>query len=238
MKKRGELTKKQQKGVAAAAIVIFLLVMTALFVFAGIPMVRFASEPEKFRAWVDERGVLGRLTYMGMVILQIVVAIIPGEPLEIVGGYAFGAVEGTILCLAAATLGSLLVFWLVRRFGAPLVEVFFPPEKIQKLRFLKTSPKRDFIFLVIFMVPGTPKDLLCYFAGLTDMKLSLWVLLCSLGRIPSIITSTIGGSALGSQRYWFAAAVFAGTLVVSALGLWLYSRIQKKYASHYGGKTE
>ena len=178
MKKRGELTKKQQKGVAAAAIVIFLLVMTALFVFAGIPMVRFASEPEKFRAWVDERGVLGRLAYMGMVILQIVVAIIPGEPLEIVGGYAFGAVEGTILCLAAATLGSLLVFWLVRRFGAPLVEVFFPPEKIQKLRFLKTSPKRDFIFLVIFMVPGTPKDLLCYFAGLTDMKLSLWVLLC------------------------------------------------------------
>ena len=133
-----------------------------------------------------------------------------------------------------------MVFWLVRKFGTQLVEVFFPKEKLQKLRFLKTSPKRDFIFLVIFMLPGTPKDLLCYFAGLTDMKFSLWLLLCSLGRFPSIVTSTIGGSALGSQRYWFAAAVFAGTLLVSAAGLWLYSRIQKKYEkpSEDGGASE
>lgn len=238
MKKREDLTTKQQKGIAAASIAVFCLVMAALFVFAGLPMVRFASEPEKFRAWIDASGVLGRLAYMGMVILQVIVAIIPGEPLEIVGGYAFGAVEGTLLCLIAATLGSLLVFWLVRRFGAPLVEIFFPPEKLRKLRFLKTSPKRDFIFLVIFMVPGTPKDLLCYFAGLTDMKLSLWLVLCSLGRIPSIVTSTVGGSALGSRRYWFAAAVFAGTLVISAAGLWLYDRIQKKYAAREGGKQE
>ena len=230
MKKKSELTSKQQKVLAIAAIVIFCLVTVALFVFAGIPMVRFASEPERFRAWVDAHGAVGRLAYMGMVILQIVVAIIPGEPLEIVGGYAFGAVEGTLLCIAAATLGSLLVFWLVRKFGTPLVEIFFPKEKLQKLRFLKTSPKRDFIFLVIFMIPGTPKDLLCYFAGLTDMKLSLWLLLCSLGRLPSIVTSTIGGSALGSQRYWFAATVFAGTLLISGIGLWIYGRIQKKYA--------
>ena len=88
------------------------------------------------------------------------------------------------------------------------------------------------------MVPGTPKDLLCYFAGLTDMKLSLWLVLCSLGSIPSIVTSTVGGSALGSRRYWFAAAVFAGTLVISAAGLWLYDRIQKKYAAREGGKQE
>lgn len=240
MKDKKELTSKQQKTLAVAAIVIFCLVTVALFVFAGIPMVRFASEPERFREWVDARGALGRLAYMGMVILQIIVAIIPGEPLEIVGGYAFGAVEGTLLCMAAATLGSLMVFWLVRKFGTQLVEVFFPKEKLQKLRFLKTSPKRDFIFLVIFMLPGTPKDLLCYFAGLTDMKFSLWLLLCSLGRFPSIVTSTIGGSALGSQRYWFAAAVFAGTLLISAAGLWLYSRIQKKYEkpSEDGGASE
>lgn len=225
------MTTKQQKGVAIAAGVVFCLVTAALIVFAGIPMVRFASEPERFRAWVDARGVLGRLAYMGMVMLQVLVAIIPGEPLEIVGGYAFGALEGTLLCVAAATLGSLLVFYLVRRFGMPLVEVFFPREKLQKLRFLKTSPKRDLIFLIVFMVPGTPKDLLCYFAGLTDLKFPLWLLICSLGRLPSIVTSTIGGSALGSKRYWFAAVVFAVTLVVSAGRLWLYDHLQKKYRS-------
>lgn len=229
MKKRTELSVKDQKRIAVAAGVIFVVVMAALCLLVGVPLVRFVSEPEKFRVWVDAHGPLGPLAYMGMVILQILVAIIPGEPLEIVGGYAFGALKGTLLCTAAATIGSLLVFWLVRRFGAPLVEVFFPREKLQKLRFLKASPKRDFIFLLVFMLPGTPKDLLCYFAGLTDLKFPLWLLICSLGRLPSIITSTVGGSALGSQRYWFAAIVFAATLAVSGLGLLVYERLQKKY---------
>lgn len=69
------------------------------------------------------------------------------------------------------------------------------------------------------MIPGTPKDLLCYFAGLTDIRLSLWLLICSLGRLPSIVTSTVGGDALGTSNYWFAAAVFAITLVISLVGL-------------------
>ena len=229
MKKREELTTKQQKGIAAASIAVFCLVMAALFVFAGLPMVRFASEPEKFRAWIDASGVLGRLAYMGMVILQIIVAIIPGEPLEIVGGYAFGAVEGTLLCLIAATLGSLLVFWLVRRFGAPLVEVFFPPEKLRKLRFLKTSPKRDFIFLVIFMVPGTPKDLLCYFAGLTDLPWRTWLLIATVGRLPSIVTSTVGGSALGEQNYRAAVIAFAIALAVAGAGYLIYRAVCRRH---------
>lgn len=89
----------------------------------------------------------------------------------------------------------------------PLVEVFFPEEKLKKLKFLKTTPKRDMIFFIIFMIPGTPKDLLCYFTGLTDIKFSLWLLICSLGRLPSIITSTVGGDALGTSNYWFAVAV-------------------------------
>ena len=238
MKHTKKRTERQRKKWALIGLAFFLVATVLICWQVGLPMVRLASDPENFRQWLEERKLGGLLIYGAMVFFQVLFAVIPGEPLEIAGGYAFGAVEGTLLCLIAATLGSLLVFWLVRRFGAPLVEIFFPPEKLRKLRFLKTSPKRDFIFLVIFMVPGTPKDLLCYFAGLTDMKLSLWLVLCSLGRIPSIVTSTVGGSALGSRRYWFAAAVFAGTLVISAVGLWLYDRIQKKYAAREGGKQE
>ena len=74
------------------------------------------------------------------------------------------------------------------------------------------------------MIPGTPKDLLCYFAGLTDIRLSLWLLICSLGRLPSIVTSTVGGDALGTSNYWFAAAVFAITLVISLVGLLFYKK--------------
>ena len=199
--------------------------VAALSVAAGVPMVRFASQPEKFRSWIDSHGVWGSLAFVGMVIAQILIAVIPGEPFEIAAGYAFGAFEGTLLYLLAATLGSLGVFFLVRRFGRPLVELLFPPEKLRWLRFLKTSPKRELLFLLVFMLPGTPKDLLCYFAGLTDIRIPVWLVICSLGRIPSVITSTIGGDALGERNYTFAIVVFAVSLAVSAVGLWLFHRI-------------
>ena len=113
----------------------------------------------------------------------------------------------------------------MRRFGRPLVELLFPPEKLRWLRFLKTNPRRELLFLLVFMLPGTPKDLLCYFAGLTDIRIPVWLVICSLGRIPSVITSTLGGDALGERNYTFAIIVFAVSLSVSAAGLWLFHRI-------------
>lgn len=223
------LSKKQQKHVGIAAIAIAVIATALIIWLAGVPLVRFASEPEKFRQWVDDNGIWSRFAYMGMVILQVVIAVLPGEPFEIAAGYAFGAVEGSLLCIAASTLGSITVFLLVRYFGVPLVEVFFSEEKLHRIKFLKTTSKRDFIFFIIFMIPGTPKDLLCYFAGLTDIRLSLWLLICSLGRLPSIVTSTVGGDALGTSNYWFAAAVFAITLVISLVGLLFYKKICNRH---------
>ena len=222
---KDHLTKKQQKQIGIAAIIIAAAATALIIWLAGVPLVRFASEPERFRQWVNDNGLWSRFAYIGMMLLQIVIAVLPGEPFEIAAGYAFGAVEGTLLCVAASTLGSLMVFLLVRRFGVPLVEIFFPEDKLRSIRFLKTTPKRDFIFFIIFMIPGTPKDLLCYFAGLTDIKFTVWLLICSLGRLPAIVTSTVGGDALGTSNYWFAAIVFAVTLAISIVGLLVYKHI-------------
>lgn len=226
---RTELSQGSRRLISLLSLAIFLLLSAAVFYFIGLPMLEFASDPEKFRALVDEHGIGGRLIYIGMVVLQITVAIIPGEPLEIAAGYAFGTVEGTILCLIATGLGSSLVILLVRRFGTRLCELFFTREKLSKLRFLRSSPKRTAIFALIFMLPGTPKDLLCYYAGLTDIKLGTLLIICSVGRIPSVLTSTLGGDALGTKSYILAAAVFALTLLISAGGFWIYSRICSKH---------
>lgn len=228
-KNRARLSQSRRRLISALALALFLLLSAAAFYFIGLPMLRFASDPEKFRALVDAHGIGGRLIYIGMVVLQITVALIPGEPLEIAAGYAFGTLEGTILCLVATGLGSSLVILLVRRFGTRLCEVFFTREKLSKLRFLQASPKRTAIFALIFMLPGTPKDLLCYYAGLTDIKLSTLLIICSVGRIPSVLTSTLGGDALGTKSYIFAAVVFGLTLLISAGGFWIYSRICSKH---------
>ena len=228
MKQHRTFTEKQKKLLSGGAIAIFILLGAALAWFAGRPMVRFAKEPEVFRQWVAGHGFWGMAAYTGMVFLQVLVAIIPGEPLEIAGGYAFGAVWGTVLCLLGAFLGSAAVFAVVRKWGVPLVEVFFPQDKLDKLTFLKTSPKRTALLWLVFTVPGTPKDLLTYAVGLTDIKFSRFLLIVSVARFPSVITSTIGGSALGMANYKFAIIVFALTAVISLAGIAIYNYICRK----------
>ena len=165
---------------------------------------------------------------MALVIFQILIAFIPGEPLEIVAGYVFGTMKGTVLCLAAASIGSIVVLFLVRKFGKALLEIYFDKEKIESLSFLQSSERKIVIFLILFLVPGTPKDLLCYYGGLTDISLPLLIFICTVCRFPSIITSTVGGDALGTGQYAFAVIVFAVTAVVSFLGILVYKRLSKK----------
>lgn len=221
-----ELTLKQQKKLGAIIFSVTLIAMGFIMWRVGVPLIKFASDPKDFRGWVSQHGFWGKIAFLGMVLLQTVVALIPGEPFEIAAGYVFGALEGTLLCIIANTIGGMLVFWLVRRFGIRFVELFFSKEKLQTVRFLKSNKKRDIIFFIVFMLPGTPKDLLCYFAGLTDINVGTWFFICCIGRIPSVITSTVGGDALGTKNYIFAIIVFAVTLFVSAIGLVLYNRIR------------
>lgn len=222
--------EQTRKRIAAAILLVLVCIGAGLiWKYAGTPLVQFVSEPQLFRDWVEAYGIYSRIAFVGMVVLQVLVAVIPGEPFEIAAGYAFGIWEGTLLCILGAFIGSILTFGLVRRFGMGLVKLFFSEEQIASVRFLKSSPRRDLLFLVIYTLPGTPKDLLGYFAGLTDLPLGTFLLICSLGRFPSVITSTVGGSALGSKDYRFALITFAVTLVISAIGLTGYNHIRKHH---------
>ena len=219
------LTEREKRWIVGLGLGLFLVLFVLVAWYAGRPLVAFASEPERFQQWVDSQGLLAPVLFMGMVILQVVVAVIPGEPLEIAAGYAFGALEGTVLCVLGTLIGGVLVFLLVRRFGAQAVEVFFDLEKFRSLRFFQDRRRLTFWVFLVFFLPGTPKDVLCYFAGLTDMRLRTWILVSAVARIPSIITSTVGGSALGMGEYAFAAIAFLAALAISGLGLLAYRAI-------------
>lgn len=221
----GDKRKKRTAGL----LVLVMVIAVAVGALVGKPLMGWISNPEGFRSWVEAKGWSSRLVFMGMVIFQVILAFIPGEPFEIAAGYAFGAVEGTLLSIAGAAVGSIITFSLVRRFGMGLVRVFFSEEKINSVKFLKTSNARNILFLVIYMIPGTPKDLLGYFAGLTDIPFPVFCLVCTLGRIPSVVTSTVGGDALGTKSYRAAILVFAFTFAISALGLMIYNAICKKH---------
>lgn len=222
------MTERHKKALYAAAIAIFILFTLAVSWFVGRPLIRFVRQPEQFRAWVQGHGLLGQLAFLGMTVLQIVIAIITGEPLELGAGYAFGFWRGTLLCEIGILLGGLLVFLFVRRFGVKAVEVFFPREKIESLRFLHNEKRLALWVFILFFIPGTPKDIMTYIVPLTPMKLSTFLLLSTVARLPSVVTSTIGGNALGTGKLTFALIVFGATALISALGILIYRRICKR----------
>ena len=222
------MTEKQKKWVFAAAFVVFIVFCALTGWLVGVPMVEFANDPERFREWVDASGIWGRVLFVGMVVLQVVVAFIPGEPVELAAGYAFGFWEGSALTMAGFLLGSWLVFALVRKFGVKLVEVFFHKNKIAELRFLQNPRKAKIIAFLLMLIPGTPKDFLSYFAGLTPLTLSQWLRIVALARIPSLVTSSLTGAAAGEENYILSGVMLAVTLIISISGILYYRHICKQ----------
>ena len=147
--------KKKRIWIAAGLLLLLAGFAAGIWKYIGGPLTRFISDPAFFRAWVEERGWYSRLVFVGMVIFQVIIAFIPGEPFEIAAGYAFGALEGTLLSIAGTAIGSVITFWLVRRFGLRLVRLFFSQEQINSVKFLKTTNTRNFLFLMIY-TPFSP----------------------------------------------------------------------------------
>lgn len=224
------MTIRNKKILSICMMGIVILLMCAIFWFVGKPMIQMLEEPADFRAWVDEAGVWGRGLFVGMVVLQVVVAIIPGEPVELAAGYAFGFWEGTFLTMVGFLLGSWIVFALVRRFGRRMVELFFSEEKLQRIQFLQSSRKIQVISFLLMLIPGTPKDMLSYFAGLTNLTTIQWIGIVSIARLPSLVTSTFTGAAAGEERYLLSAISMGLTLVLTLCGIWYYRRICKEEA--------
>ncbi len=226
------MSEKNKKIFSLLILAIVLTALTALVLSFKDELNFIIKNPLNFREWVEDKGIYARLIYIILVIFQVIIAVIPGEPFELAAGYAFGAVEGTLLSIFAITLGGLIVFLLVRFFGLKMVRLFFSEEKINSLTFLKTSKRKIIIIFLIMLIPGTPKDLVSYFAGLTDMKLTEWIYISLFARIPSILTSTVSGNFLGTKSYLKAVLLMIVSAVLCIGGLLIYYKITENAKSN------
>ena len=155
-----------------AMIIIFLVVSIGITIFF-VPFIKCLLTADG-RALIEQRvkdfGIFAPVIFVLFQILQIVVALIPGEPVEIMGGIMFGSIGGLILCLIGILAGTVIVYYMVRRIGKPLADVFISEEKLKKLSFLKNEKKLELLVFILFLIPGTPKDTLTYFVPLTEIK--------------------------------------------------------------------
>lgn len=209
-----EKRRKTLSGISISIVALLALLLT-WFLWRWLA----AFSQEGLRDYIRSFGAASWLVFLALQFLQVFIALIPGELLESVAGFVFGPLWGTVLCYVGIALASVVVFSLTRQFGVRLVEVFISREKINQLRFLNTEKKRDLLIFLIFFIPGTPKDLLTYFAGLTEIRLGRFLLISMLARIPSVISSTFGGHLLGEGNFTGAVILYAVTGAVSLLGM-------------------
>jgi uncharacterized membrane protein YdjX (TVP38/TMEM64 family) len=222
------------------ALVAFPLLLAVLVV----PTVVFRHEiwrlfvsAERLRQWVSARGAAAPLVFMALQALQVVIFVIPGEVPQIAGGYLFGVWAGTLLSLAGIIAGSALSFFLARQLGVPFVHAIFAEERVQKAEKLLASPRSKAVFFLLFIIPGIPKDVLCYVAGLSPMGFPFFLVASLAGRLPGIIGSSIIGNAAAGER-WILAGIVAGIAVaLFAAGYFMRDRLEK-WISNLSGKRK
>lgn len=218
--------QRRRKWLTGISIAVVAVLAVLLTVFIARWLSSFSQDG--FRDYIRSFGPLGWLVLLGLQFLQVFIALIPGELLETAAGYAFGPVAGTAICFVGVAAASSAVFLLTRKFGVKLVEVFVSRDKINELGFINTAQKRNMLVFLLFFIPGTPKDLLTYFIGLTDMKLGTFLAISMVARIPSVLSSTIGGHMLGEGQYGGALWLYGTTGIVSLIGIVVYNAIIKR----------
>ena len=221
--------KTYSKKYAATMISIISVVLCVLSI-AGFLFIKYNfSDVDVIKAWIDENYFLGFIAMALICAVQVVIAFIPGELVEIAAGYAFGPYIGSLVCVIGIMCGSIVAILLARKFGRRLVESLYSREKIDALPILNKPSKRNALTFLLFLIPGTPKDLFTYVIGLTDMSIPLYIALTMFARFPSIIMSTFGGDALGDNKIIKAAIIFVVTGIISAIGYFIYMAVQKKH---------
>ena len=219
--RRKALRRRVLIGLVAAAAI------TALLCWEYLPgLLAWLADARTVRAFVSDHAFVSRLAMLGINIVQVLLAFLPGEPVELASGYAFGFWEGTALCLVASGLATSAIYWATRRWGWKLVGLFFDRSLFDRFSWLKSAKRLELIMLIVFLIPGTPKDFLTYFAGLTNMRFLPVVLIATFGRIPSIVTSTIAASAVGSGNWPLVACTLVASAFLLAVGGLMYRRLR------------
>lgn len=176
--------------------------------------VRFFARKESILAFVASFGPCAPIVFMGLQVLQVLIAPIPGELTGFVGGYFFGVGEGFLFSTVGLTLGSWIAFFISRRFGLPFVRRFVAKEMMDRFDYLMEH-KGAFFSFIFFLIPGLPKDYFCYLLGLSPMHVMTFLVISTVGRVPGTLVLTLQGQAVRSEEY----RVFFVALGLALVGL-------------------
>ena len=227
-----EKSKKKYKilRIVILIITILLLIGLTIYLFPMIGKLFDEQEREIFKEEIQSTGIKGVLMLLGLQGVQILLPIIPGEPIEILAGMCFGPVGGLIFLMLSSCLITALIFFTVRKLGKSFVYGVCSEEKIKKLensKLFKNSKEIEYIMLILFLIPGTPKDLLVYIAGLLPLKPLRFILISTFARIPSMISSTMAGASIVEGNLKLGIILYAITFLIVGIVIFIAQKRDK-----------
>ncbi len=176
---------------------------------------------------VRDAGPVGILILLGLQLLQIVVAFIPGEVVQIAAGMLYGPWIGALVIMVGCVISSALIFVLVHKLGAPFVQGMVPDKYSAKFKEFEKTGKLNVIVFVLFLIPGLPKDVFTYLVPLTDMNMKTFLILSNVGRIPGVVVSTYAANGLVDGHIMQSVIIFAVAALIAVLGIVFREQIMK-----------
>lgn len=221
-------SKRGKLALYIVLIIAFLGVIAYLGVRFGPEITELAREPESLARLLNSYGWKGVLVFIGIQILQVVVAAIPGEFVQIAGGYIYGTWLGTLYSITGIFLGSVIVFSIARLIGYPVVKLAVSDTQIEKFNFLINSNKSEAALFLLFLIPGIPKDIVTYIAGITPVKPLRFFVIILIGRFPALLGSSYIGHSTQKGNYLVVIVLSVAAVILFVTGLLLKDRIIHK----------
>lgn len=219
-------------------LIVFFVLMAALCVLLW-PYISEITEPggvNRLIERVQNAGVMGVFILLAIQFLQVVVAFIPGEVVQVAAGMIYGPWLGALIVLLGCVISSAFVFVLVKKLGAPFVQKMVPEKYMDKFQRFEASGKLNIAVFVLFFIPGLPKDVFTYLVPLTHMRIETFLLLSNVGRIPGVVMSTYAAGSIVEGDYLVAIIIFIISAVIAGLGLFNQKRIMAFFEKRRNGK--
>lgn len=224
--------KKNKRILVTLLSVIFLLLIVYIC-YKLIPLLASLKNTEKqqqFKNYIQSMGWKGWITVLSIQILQIFIAFIPGEIVEILSGMIYGTLGGLFICLLGILIGSVLIYYTVKLFANKAIPKL--QEKLKTYSFLNNPKKIHLYFFIIFLIPGTPKDIFIYLVPFLPIQLSSFIIISLIARIPSILSSTIIGNSLMKGNYLLSIIIFAVFALIGIIAILFNDKIMNLFKKH------
>ena len=230
-----KLTKKEKKLAIARAFIVLIgiAVMVAVIIYM-LPFInKILNEDTRmeFKEDIANMGFKGVLIVLLLQILQIVLSIIPGQPMEIVSGMLYGTWGGMLLCLVGIFLGTAIVYFSVRKIGTDLIQLFFSKEKIDAIKNTKTfkNPRNlEILMFIMFVIPLIPKDIFIYLGGLSPIKPKRFLFVATFTRIPGLFLTVFAGNQLSEGSFLITLILVIVFLVIGGVGYYISDKAKKQ----------